>query len=348
MNFAEKLCRPELLELVPYQSARRTASGGRVWLNANESPWNNTNIEGVNRYPDCQPPALRKAYADYANLGTDNVLITRGADEGIELLIRTFCVPGKDKVVSLTPSYGMYRISALTCGVGYQAVPWASEFTLPAELVEEGKEAKLVFVCNPNNPTGTVVNQTQLLELVSSIPNTLVVVDEAYIEFCPDQTVASKLAEFPNLVVLRTLSKAFALAGARCGFVLANQKIIAVLEKVIAPYPVPVPVSAVSEEALSTSGIYHMKEQVGELNTLRQQLVETLRQLPCVGKVPDSQGNFVIFEVKQADTLYDKLKAKGILLRTYSALPGWLRISIGNKEEMTELVEELKKVSSTA
>ena len=341
ISLAEKLCRPELRELVPYASARRSASGGRIWLNANESPWNNTDVEGANRYPDCQPPVLRKAYADYAQLQPEQVLITRGADEGIELLIRTFCVPSVDKVVSLTPTYGMYKISAVTCGVTYQDISWQSGYQLPAELAEAGRDAKLVFVCNPNNPTGTLIEQSQLLELAAALPNTLVVVDEAYIDFCPEQSVASQLAQFPNLVILRTLSKAFALAGTRCGFVLANPDIISMLEKVIAPYPVPVPVSALAEKALSPAGISLMQEQVNQLNDLRRQLTSTLEQLPWVGTIIPSAGNFVMFEADNAETVFSKLYDQGILIRSYSALEGWLRISIGSQKEMLELTVAL-------
>ncbi|WP_028113368.1 histidinol-phosphate transaminase [Ferrimonas kyonanensis] len=342
MSLAQRLCCPQLRELTPYASARRSASGGNVWLNANESPWRNANVAGINRYPDCQPPQLRQAYADYAAIAPSQVLISRGADEGIELLIRAFCVPGQDRVVSLTPSYGMYRISAETCGVDYQAIPWQQGYTLPQALVDAGRDAKLLFVCNPNNPTGTLVPTAELLQLAQALPDTLVVIDEAYIEFCPQQSLAKSIATTPNLVILRTLSKAFALAGARCGFVLANDDIIAMLEKVIAPYPVPVPVSDLALETLSNFGIRRMQSQVSQLNARRQALITALDALPGVGTILDSASNFVLFEAENADALLTELAGKGILIRAYSALPGWLRVSIGSESEMATLMAALE------
>ena len=341
MNLAERLCRPELRELVPYASARRSMSGGDVWLNANESPWRNANVADVNRYPDCQPPELRAAYAGYAGVRPEQLLITRGADEGIELLIRTFCVPGQDKVVSLAPSYGMYGISALTCGVEYQAVPWEEGYQLPLALTEAGRSAKLVFVCNPNNPTGTLVPREDLLALADALPDTLVVVDEAYIEFCADQSLADAIGGCPNLVVLRTLSKAFALAGARCGFLLAGKEVITMLEKVIAPYPVPKPVADLALETLSDFGIRRMQSQVAQLNARRSALVTALSKLTYVDQVLESAANFVLFKADGADDLFKTLQTQGILIRAYGALPGWLRISIGSDSEMELLTNAL-------
>lgn len=348
-NLAQRLCRPELRQLVPYASARREASGGEVWLNANENPFCNAALQGVNRYPDCQPEELRNRYATYAGLNANQVLITRGADEGIELLIRTFCVPGKDKVVSLTPSYGMYRISAVTCGVQFDAVEWESGYRLPQRLYQAGQDAKLVFVCNPNNPTGTLVPVEELIKLAKALPDTLVVVDEAYIEFCPEQTMADQIAQLANLVVLRTLSKAFALAGARCGFVLANEDVISMLEKVIAPYPVPLPVASLAEETLSNFGIRRMQSQVSQLNARRLELCQRLSALAMVKEILPSASNFVIFNVGDAERsqqILSLLAQKGILIRAYSALPGWLRISIGSDGEMTQLYQALKQLDS--
>ncbi len=355
MNLAEQLCRPELLELTPYVSARRTLSaeinastGNNIWLNANESPWCNADIPDVNRYPDCQPQALRNAYASYAGVHSKQSLITRGADEGIELLIRTFCVPGKNKIVSLTPSYGMYEISALTCGVEFEAVPWDKEYQLPDTLVEHSQNAKILFICNPNNPTGTIVPVRQIQSVINALPNTLVVVDEAYIEFCPEQSLVNRLNDNPNLIILRTLSKAFALAGARCGFVLASSDIIAMMEKVIAPHPVPVPVSKLALEVLTSSGVELMQSQVRELNSRRQTLVTELDTMPGVQQILTSYSNFVLFRYEDADLLYQTLQQQGIFIRAYPILPGWLRISIGSKFEISVLISALQEFQQDA
>ncbi|MBY5991406.1 histidinol-phosphate transaminase [Ferrimonas balearica] len=342
-----RLVRPEIAALTPYASARREVQGGEVWLNANESPWNNSTVVGVNRYPDCQPPALLSAYASYANLATDQVLATRGADEGIDLLIRAFCRPGIDRVATCGPSYGMYAISAATNAVACRTLDWAEGYQLPTDFAQQVADCKLVFVCNPNNPSGTVIPPEQLVALATALPDSLLVVDEAYIEFCPELSVAGALTQCPNLVVLRTLSKAFALAGARCGFTLANPAVIEVLLKVIAPYPVPQPVAQLAEEALSPEGLKRMQTQVAQLNARRAALTMRLSELPTVRRVIPSQANFVLFEMDAARACYEALVAKGLLIRAYRtpALANWLRISIGSDSELAQVESALRSLS---
>lgn len=257
------LARPELLTLTPYQSARRIGGRGDIWINANESPFNNSELDKVNRYPECQPPALINAYSDYAGVKASNVIASRGADEAIELLIRTFCIPGVDSIACFGPTYGMYSISAATFNVAVTALSLTDDYQLPDAWSTQIGSAKIVFICNPNNPTGTVIAKDKIEQAIQAAPNAIVVVDEAYIEFCPDYSVADLLGAYPNLVVLRTLSKAFALAGARCGFMLANDDIIDLVMRVIAPYPVPLPVSDLAVKALSPAGIDTMRTQVG-------------------------------------------------------------------------------------
>ncbi|MBY6185303.1 histidinol-phosphate transaminase [Marinobacter hydrocarbonoclasticus] len=339
----DRLVRPEIAALTPYASARREASGGTVWLNANESPWNNTAVVGVNRYPDCQPGGVRNAYASYAGVGPEQVLITRGADEGIDLLIRAFCRPGIDAVATCGPSYGMYAISAATNAVTCRTLQWAEGYQLPQDIIAQVQGCKLVFVCNPNNPSGTVIAPDSLVRLAAELPDSLLVVDEAYIEFCPELSVADALSQSPNIVVLRTLSKAFALAGARCGFTLADPAIIRVLEKVIAPYPVPEPVAQLAAEALSPEGLKRMQTQVAQLNARRQQLAQRLSQLSAVRQVLPSEANFLLFELKDARRCYDALAQQGLFVRAYKnpALDDWLRISIGADSEIEQVERAL-------
>ncbi|SHG80880.1 histidinol-phosphate transaminase [Ferrimonas marina] len=346
-QLVDRLVRPEIAALVPYASARREVSGGTVWLNANESPWNNSTVVGVNRYPDCQPPRLRSAYANYAEVAEEQVLITRGADEGIDLLFRAFCRPGQDKVSSCGPSYGMYAISAATNAVDCEILDWQGEYQLPDDFAQRCQDSKLVFVCNPNNPSGTVLAPEQLETLAGQLPNSLLVVDEAYIEFCPQQTLAKAIDRCPNLVVLRTLSKAFALAGARCGFVLANRAVIETLEKVIAPYPVPEPVAQLALEALSPEGLKRMQTQVAQLNARRDALALRLSCYPGVRRVLPSKANFILFKIDHARALYDALVAQGLLIRAYSnpQLGDWLRISIGSDSELAQVETALKSAS---
>lgn len=263
----KKLARQTVQELTPYQSARRLGGQGDIWLNANESPFANEyniNHTRLNRYSECQPPQLIEAYANYAGVRPEQVLTSRGADEGIELLIRAFCEPNQDAILYCPPTYGMYSISAQTSDVNAIAVPLTKEWQLdlPAIFAQLDR-VKLVFVCSPNNPTGNLLAKADIEALLERTQDSaLVVVDEAYIDFCSEESVANLLDRYSNLVILRTLSKAFALAGLRCGFTLANPQVIELLLKVIAPYPVPIPVADIAIAALSEAGIARTKFQV--------------------------------------------------------------------------------------
>ena len=283
-NLVDKLICENLKASQPYESARRIFAGGdsdsETWLNANESPFaNDFNIDTghFNRYPDGQPTSVLLPYAKYAGVHASQLLVSRGADEGIELLIRTFCTPGKDSILICPPTYGMYAISAETCNVGIERAPLQADFSLdmPAITAYQGK-VNLVFICSPNNPTGTTIVKAQLKQVLELFADSaLVVVDEAYIEFDAANTWSTELAAHPNLVILRTLSKAFALAGLRCGFTLANSDVIQSIMKVIAPYPIADPVAQIASQALSHNGLKKMDEQVGFLRQ-QKQLVKQL------------------------------------------------------------------------
>ncbi len=256
----EQLARANVRALTPYQSARRLGGNGDVWLNANEFPLPvpfELSQQTLNRYPECQPKQVITRYAAYAGLSPEQVLVSRGADEGIELLMRAFCEPGKDAILFCPPTYGMYSVSAETIGIEYRTVParegW--QLNLPA-IAEQLAGVKVVYMCSPNNPTGNLIDQDAIRQLLAmTAGKALVVADEAYIEFCPQATLAGWLREYPHLVILRTLSKAFALAGLRCGFTLANKPVIDLLMKVIAPYPLATPVADVAGQALSDEGL---------------------------------------------------------------------------------------------
>lgn len=337
--------------LTPYQSARRLFSGGRIWLNANESPFANdyqVNSVNFNRYPDCQPPELLAAYARYAGLNTDQVLATRGADEGIELLVRTFCNPAEDSILICPPTYGMYAISAETFSVGVHSVPAKADFSLDVEAINsyQGK-VKLVFICSPNNPTGNVIDPAQIQAVIDHFADSaMVVVDEAYIEFAAHTTWANKLANNPNLVVLRTLSKAFALAGLRCGFTLANPAIIQTLLKAIAPYPISAPVAQIATNALSAPGLELMREQVAFMEQQRAVIVAALTALAPIERVYASSANYILFRAQHASALMSALVAQGILIRDQSKQPmlaNCLRISIGSRDENNLVIRAINK-----
>lgn len=332
----DQLARKTVRELTPYQSARRLGGSGDIWLNANESPFaNEYNIrcDRLNRYSSCQPTELIEAYADYAGVRPEQTLTSRGADEGIELLIRAFCEPNQDSILYCPPTYGMYTISAQTFDVGTKTVPLTEEWQLDLEGIRDNLEGvKLVFVCSPNNPTGNLIKRQDIETLLDMTQGkALVVVDEAYIDFCPEATTANMLDQYPNLVVLRTLSKAFALAGLRCGFTLASPEIIELLLKVIAPYPVPVPVTDIAVQALSPAGRAKTKFQVLDLSANRAYLQAGLGMLENV-TVFEGYGNYLLVEFPDADALFNALWDHGIILRR-SPIENCIRISIGNRDE---------------
>jgi histidinol-phosphate aminotransferase len=334
------LARPELLTLTPYQSARRIGGRGDIWINANESPFNNSPLDKVNRYPECQPPELINAYSRYSGVKASNIIASRGADEAIELLIRTFCIPSIDSIACFGPTYGMYSISAATFNVGVNALSLTDDYQLPQNWPAQIGNAKIVFICNPNNPTGTVMAKDKIEQAIQAAPNSIVVVDEAYIEFCPDYSVADLLGKYPNLVVLRTLSKAFALAGARCGFMLASDDIIDLVMRVIAPYPVPLPVSDLAIKALSAAGIDIMQAQVASLVEQGKRLSNALTAYGA--KVLPANGNYVLAQFDDVQAAAKRLSDSGVVARAYKdpRLADAIRFSFTN-EQQTNLIISL-------
>ncbi len=349
----EDLARRAVRELTPYMSARRLGGQGDVWLNANEYPQAiafQLSAQNLNRYPECQPQEVINRYAQYAGVAPECVLTSRGADEGIELLIRTFCEPGQDAVLYCPPTYGMYKVSAETSGVEWRAVPTLDDFQLDLPAIEAALDnVKLVFICSPNNPTGQLPQQTALrkvLELTAG--RALVVVDEAYIEFCPQATVSEWLADYPHLVILRTLSKAFALAGLRCGFTLANPPVIELLLKTIAPYPLPGPVADIAAQALSQQGIRDMQARVAQVMANRQILADGLARIAGVEQVFPSQGNFVLARFAASSAVFKSLWDQGIILRDQNAQPalsGCLRITVGTQSECRRVLDALNQLT---
>ncbi|WP_288656762.1 histidinol-phosphate transaminase [Pantoea sp. UBA6567] len=349
----EALARANVRALTPYQSARRLGGNGDVWLNANEFPLPvpfELSQQTLNRYPECQPRLVIERYAAYAGLTPEQVLVSRGADEGIELLMRAFCEPGKDAILFCPPTYGMYSVSAETIGIEYRTVPaldnW--QLNLPA-IAGKLDGVKVVYLCSPNNPTGNLINQDDIRALLDmTAGKALVVADEAYIEFCPAATLAAWLQAYPHLVILRTLSKAFALAGLRCGFTLANKPVIDLLMKVIAPYPLATPVADVAAQALSEAGIALMRQHVAELNANRAWLYEQLPQLPVVEQVFPSETNYILARFTDSPAVFKSLWDRGIILRDQNKNPGLtgcLRISIGTRTECERLIAALQAFS---
>ncbi|OUS24880.1 histidinol-phosphate transaminase [Thalassotalea sp. 42_200_T64] len=343
-NLINNLVRKDVLNMVPYQSARREQSGGSCWLNANEAGNSNdlsVNLQNLNRYPDFQPQQLISAYADYAGVDNSQVLATRGADEGIEVLIRTFCESNagtSDSIIICPPTYGMYAISAKGHAANIITVPLTKDLQLNLDGLSENKDnAKIVFICSPNNPTGDVINRDDIISTLELFKDSaLVVVDEAYIEFCPELSTVALLNDYPNLVILRTLSKAFALAGLRCGFTLASNKIIEMMAKIIAPYPISNPVSAIACQALTTD-LAVMQQRVDSTNQLNQHIASFLDAQPWLVKQFSSKTNYILFQADNAQQIFAALVEQGVLIRNQSSqlgLNNCLRVSIGSIEEL--------------
>ena len=278
MNY-EKLITKHVQKLVPYQSARRIGGHGHNFLNANESPKSEgyfLNSSSLNRYPECQPEELVERYADYAGVHKTQVIATRGSDEAIGLIVRTFCEPGVEGILIAPPTYGMYEVAANTNDALVAVAERNDDFSLDAQhLIDGVKNAsftvKAVFIDSPANPLGIVFPKDELIKLLKALPDTLIVLDEAYIEFANKEDDLTYLVnEYENLIVTRTLSKAFALAGIRCGFAIANENIIKAMLKVIDPYPICDPVAQIAVQALSDHGVEMTKERALKCNERRE------------------------------------------------------------------------------
>ncbi|QDP00975.1 histidinol-phosphate transaminase [Thalassotalea sp. PS06] len=357
-NSVLNLVRQDVIDMVAYQSARREQSGGTVWLNANEQGGNNVfsqPIEQLNRYPDFQPSALINAYASYAQVSTKQLLATRGADEAIEVLIRTFCEPGKDNIVICPPTYGMYAISAKGHLTDTTTVQLTSELQLDlAALEQQIGKCKLVFICSPNNPTGDLINQQDIIQTLKMFSGkALVVVDEAYIDYCMQASCVELLEQFENLVILRTLSKAFGLAGLRCGFAIANPQVIELMSKIIAPYPIAKPVADIASAALSSEATLTLQRDIKRTLELREEIVIELKVLPWVEQVFTSKANFVLFrttDTQKCQQLFAFMSENGVLIRNQSkqlTLENCLRISIGSEQELNEFKRLLAAFNQT-
>ena len=367
-NLINTLAREELVDMVPYQSARRLFASGdneqansKIWLNANEAPGQGQyqlTSENINRYPDFQPQALLSAYSNYCQLPVDNILATRGADEGIELIIRSFCRAYQDNILICPPTYGMYAISAENHGAGIISVPLINIAEAKCQLDLEGLKqqvgkVKVVFLCSPGNPTGNTLPSAQIQAAIDIFKDSaVVVVDEAYYEYTNEalggEQVNNKLiSQCDNVIILRTLSKAFALAGLRCGFTLSSKEVITLLSKVIAPYPIAAPVAEIASKAL-TNDLSVIQTRVNDANSLREQLSEWLKQQKWCNDVFDSDANFVLFRCNNVDeknNVFNLLVEHNILIRDQSKqqqLENCLRISIGSEEEIAQLKKLLE------
>lgn len=344
------LARPEIRAMQPYSSARMEASGGRILLNANESAWAPVGDagQGCNRYPDPQPAALIEALAELYGVHHDQLLVGRGSDEAIDLLVRAFCRAGQDAIAIQPPTFGMYAVCARIQNAGVIEVPLAANFTLDVDAVLAAitPAVKLVFVCTPNNPTGQPIPHEDIERLAQALRSRAVlVVDEAYLEFADADSVSGLIDRYDNLAVLRTLSKAWALAGARIGSLLANSEVIALLRRIMPPYPLPLPCVAAALEGLSAQGRASAFEHIRVVRAERARMAAALATLPGVREVLPSQANFLAVRFDDAGGVYQRLLADGIVVRDvrrYPNLGDALRITIGTPVENDLVMAVLK------
>lgn len=351
------LARPEIRALQPYSSARMEARGGVIALNANESPWPPFGTEADwNRYPDPQPAALLERLARLYGVTPAQILVGRGSDEGIDLLVRAFCAAGRDAILVSPPTFGMYAVCARVQGAGVLEVPLGDGFALdvPALLAQVTSAVKLVFVCAPNNPTGVGVPRATILALAEALTDkALLVVDEAYVEFVEADgdcgSVADCIGSVPNLIVLRTLSKAWALAGARVGALLAEASVVALLRKLMPPYPLPTPCVEAALRALSGGGERAVRERVATSLHERARMHTALQRIAGVREVLPSQANFLAVRFDDAETTLAGLLAAGIVVRDvrrYHGLGDALRITLGTPGENERVLETLQSIAS--
>jgi histidinol-phosphate aminotransferase len=349
------LVRPDLRAFAGYASARREKATGHVWLNANESPWPSSADSGLglNRYPEPQPAALRARMANLYGVPVDRLMVTRGSDEGIDLLVRSFCRAGIDGVLIAPPCFGMYAVSARVQNAPLVEIPlhddgerFSPDLTAVEDIIALG-DGRVVFLCSPANPTGQALSIKQIRHVAKAAAgHAVVVLDEAYAEFSSEGSAVGLLDEFPHLSVLRTLSKAYALAGARIGAVLADPDVIGVLRSVAAPYSVAAPSASLALEALSDSAQAEAKSRIATTIRERDALLKALRAVKGVTRVYPSEGNFLLVRFADADAALSRLLAAGVVVRDMRAMPQLgdaLRISIGAPDENAAMIGALTK-----
>ncbi len=350
MSSARQLARPQVRDLRPYVAANY--ADGLVRLNANETPWPAPGGEttDLNRYPPERPDALRAKLADYYNVEADEVLVTRGSSEAIDLLIRGFCTAGEDAVVICPPTFGMYRVYADIQGARVHEIPLREDqgYALDADEIARNwpEDGKLLFICSPNNPTGNSFDAEQLKLLCGLLHGrALVVLDAAYAEFCDNDTSIDVLNENDNVVVLRTLSKAFGLAGARCGVMLGPDDIVGMLSCIMPPYSFSTPCIEAVSACLTPDARNKVSERCDALKSERNRLSAALDKLPDVEKVFPSDANFLLVKVTDPKRIQDAAEQGGVLIRNFGwELPGCLRITVGTPEQNDQLIKSLEKL----
>ncbi len=341
------LLRPHIANLQPYTSARDEYTGKEgIFLDANENPYGSITDEDHNRYPDPYQLDLKAEIAKIKNVKPSQIFLGNGSDEAIDLLFRAFCNPGKDNVILLPPTYGMYEVSAGINDVETRKVPLTADFQLQPDLIlkQVDENTKIIFVCSPNNPSGNKVNRADILKLLNGF-NGLVIVDEAYIDFSDEPSFTSYLRDYDNLVVMQTFSKAWGLASLRLGMAFAGKKMIKILNRIKPPYNI---------SGLTQQTVLNAIQKVDKVNAMiadilqeREYLRKEISELEFVEKIHPSHANFLLIKIPNASHVYDDLIEEKIIVRNRSKVQlceECLRISVGTRAENEALIQALKKI----
>ena len=338
----QKLVRKNILNLKPYSSARDDFEGENgIFLDANENPFGK-----LNRYPDPYQKKIKKKLSELNDISADNIFLGNGSDEVIDLAFRIFCEPGKDKVLTFSPTYGMYEVSANINNVELINLELNDNFQIDLETLKpyfDDENLKIIFICSPNNPTG---NSIKNIEYILENFDGIVFIDEAYIDFSPEKSFRNQIKNYPNLIVSQTFSKAWAMASVRVGIAYASEEIIKFYNKVKPPYNISQLNQNAILDALNDENIKLVQDNIKLILNEKKLLIQNLEQLKLVKKIFPSDANFVLVEVENADLIYQKLVGKNVIIRNRnSVIKNCLRITVGSPEGNLKLIETLKSIN---
>jgi len=338
----QKLVRKNILNLKPYSSARDEFEGENgIFLDANENPFGE-----MNRYPDPYQRKIKEKLSELNQISADNIFLGNGSDEVIDLAFRIFCEPGKDKVLTFSPTYGMYEVSASINNVELINLELNDDFQIYLETLKpyiKDENLKIIFICSPNNPTG---NSIKNIEYILENFNGIVFIDEAYIDFSPEESFRNQIKNYPNLIVSQTFSKAWGMASVRVGIASASKEIIKFYNKTKPPYNISQPNQNAILENLKEENINHVSENIKLILNEKKNLIESLEKLSLVKKIFPSDANFILIEVENADFIYQKLVDKNVIVRNRnSVIKNCLRITVGSPEENLKLIETLQNLN---
>ena len=340
----DKLVRPNIKTLKPYSSAKDEYTGdAKILLDANENSLGSPLTKWYNRYPDPYQQKLKEKLAFVKQIAANQIFIGNGSDECIDILFRTFCEPGKDNIIICPPTYPMYEVSANINDINVQKAPLLSDYQLNVAHIEQlvNPNTKIIWICSPNNPTGNSLDRIDIETILNHFDG-LVVVDEAYINFSKQKSFVQSLIDYPNLVVLQTLSKAWGLAGLRLGMCFASPQVIGFMNKVKAPYNINIVTQELALQALEEVG--QVNDMIKLLVDMRNALAQVIASMPHVIQVFPSDTNFILVKIPKARQLYEYLLSQGIIVRDRSALElceDSLRITVGTEQENTLLVDAM-------